>query len=362
MSRILPMEQLHVRPAGRSPWAVGFVSAIGGVLLAGSLMFGVGGVGDEPARLALRPIATLAPRITSVVATIDPNPAGDRPYVVGVDVATVDEVRSGSGLVVRSDGHVATTATLVAGATDLRITLADGTVYPGAIVGTDALNDLAVIKISAANPLPVTPLATADTATSASDVLVVGPSRGVRAPAWKATVTSIDARLSAGSCDLHGAIQLAATLEPSATGSAVLDQSEVVIGLATTTGADRSGTTVAVPARTVRTVSEQLIAAGVVRHGWLGVEGITASSDQSQTAGSRGGAAVRRVLENSPAVAAGLAADDVIIAVGGEVVPTMSHLVVVVREHRPGDVVSVEFARGGEHRRADVVLGEPAKV
>jgi putative serine protease PepD len=349
---------------GRSPWAVGFVSAIGGVLLAGSLMFGAGGVGDEPAQLALRPIATLAPRVQGTTAAIGTTDArGDRAYVVSIDVATSGDVRSGHGLVVRRDGHVVTAGSLVADATDIRVTLADGSILPAQVLGSDPVNDLAVLKV-AATIADVAPFGTSATAAVGDEVLVVGGSRGARSPAWRTTISSVDARLSNGSCDLHGAIQLDSSLDAPAAGAAVVDHDETVIGLATATAGDTTNgpTSVAVPARTVQAVSDELIATGTVRHGWLGVEGVNASTEQATAAGTNGGAAVRRVIEASPAASAGLATDDVIVAFGGEAVGNMSTLVVVVREHQPGDVVTVEFARAGEHHEAAVVLGGPART
>src|SRR4051812_40288267 len=103
---------------GRSPWAVGLVSVLGGVLLAGSLMFAVGGVGDDPGRIALRPIATLAPLAddsdTLKIADFDIPKAP--PSLVGIDVNAGTEVRNGNGLVVEAPGFVVTTAALVADA------------------------------------------------------------------------------------------------------------------------------------------------------------------------------------------------------------------------------------------------------
>jgi putative serine protease PepD len=341
--------------AGRSPWAVGFVSVIGGVLLAGSLMFGAGGVGDEPGRIALRPIATLSPRVedgTTRVAALD-SPAAPR-SLVGVDVHTADDVRMGNGLVVEAQGYVVTTASLVAGADDIRVTDPDGGSHVATLLGTDEVNDLAVLQVSDLTwaPEAVDRNALAGTGQSA---YVITASRGVATGSRTTTIRSVDARLSSGTCDLHGVLQLEDTLDISAAGAPVLDDTGRIIGIATTR--DTDDPTVAIPARTIQWVARQIVAGGQINHGWLGVEGVTAPSDpttESEPVAS--GALVNRVVDASPAAVAGLAAEDVVVALDGEPVTTMGSLVVAVRERAPGTTVTVSVVRDGTVQEVPVAL------
>jgi S1-C subfamily serine protease len=340
---------------GRSPWAVGFVSVIGGVLLAGSLMFGVGGVGDEPGRIALRPIATIAPRDdsgTTRVAALD-RPAAPS-ALVGVDVQTVDDVRMGNGLVVEAPGYVVTTASLVEGATGIRVTAPDGAAHAASVLGVDALNDIAILQVSDLAVSPTTVDRTVATTTGQS-AFVVTASRGVATGSVASTIRSTDARLSSGSCDLHGLLQLDDALDVSTAGAPVLDDRGHVIGLVTTRGGDEP--TVAIPARTIQWTAAQLVAGRQIHHGWLGVEGVTNSTESAlDDAPVPSGALVNRVVDASPAAAAGLAPDDVVIAVDGEAVTTMSSLVVAVRERPPGTTVTVSVVRDGAVQDLPVAL------
>jgi putative serine protease PepD len=346
------------RSTGRSPWAVGFVSVVGGVLLAGSLMFAAGGVGDEPGRIALRPIATLAPRIddtrTIRIAALD-GPAAP-PALVGIDVNTATDVRMGNGLAVQSAGYVVTTAALVADASDIRVTASDGRAHTATIVGVDDLNDLAVIHVDDLDVAPAV-LDRQVSVTLGQSVFVVGASRGVATSTRTAEVTSLDARLSSGGCDLHGAVQLDATLDVSTAGAPLLSSDGRILGLVTTRAADRPA--VAIPTRTIAWVAQQLVAAGQVQHGWLGVEGVTAiAPDTTADAPDDGGALVNRVVDSSPAQDAGLLADDIVVAIDGEPVSTMSELVVAVRERAPGTTVTVSLVRGGARHDLPVSLAE----
>jgi S1-C subfamily serine protease len=327
---------------GRSPWTVGFVSVIGGVLLASSLMFGAGGLGEEPGRIALRPVATLAPDddTTLEISTAGRRSSSSSASTVGIDVRAGDAVRSGHGIAVRSDGFVVTTAAMVLGADDIRVVDDDGTSHLATLVGVDALDDLAVLHVDHTFAA-VTDLASGTTTATGDELRLVGGRRGVVAPSWSSAVISTKARLSSGPCDLHNAVQVAATLDTSAAGALALDTENRPIGLATTRVADQP--TVVVPVRTVRSVADKIIANGHAQHGWLGVEGTNAAVDTSPS----GGALIERVVDASPASLGGLQPADVVVSFDGEPVATMGDLVVAVRERAPGAVVSVDVMRNG---------------
>jgi S1-C subfamily serine protease len=366
------------RSAGRSPWAVGFVSVLGGVLLAGSLMFAAGGVGDDPGRIALRPIATLAPRVdddgTVKIADFDIPPAP--PSLVGIDVHAGSagaagiagpagtagaEVRTGNGLVVESPGYVVTTAMLVADAIDIRVTDAEGVARTGTVVGVDTLNDLAVLHVDGLTA-PVTALDRQTVSTVGQPAYVIGAARGVAISTRSAVVVSADARLEVGACDLHGALRLDATLDVSSAGAPLMTAGGTVLGIVTMREPDEPA--IVVPVRTVAWAARELVATGQVRHGWLGIEGVTAVAPESDAAGDAtdgerdGGALVHRVVDASPAQLAGILADDVVVRIDDERVSTMSGLVVAVREHPPGSTVTVDVIRDGAAVEVPVVLGE----
>jgi S1-C subfamily serine protease len=335
---------------GRSPWTVGFVSVIGGVLLASSLMFGAGGVGDEPARIALQPIATLAPRAGndsgdgSEPVSLDAVPPSAS--LVGIEVYTGTDARIGSGLVMTTDGVVVTTASLVASATAINVTDDAGTVHAAAVLGVDPLNDLAVLRVVdlAGAPAAVNPVALA---ISGEAVRAFGASRGDAHPSWTAMVADDAARVAVGSADIHEVLQLDHALEPIAAGAPVVRADGVIVGIVTMVQPD--GATHVIPNRTIASVTAQIVVSGQARHGWLGVEGVTSTEV---------GAQVRRVLDDSPAQRAGVAEADVVVTIDGEGVETIGDLVVAVREHTPGSTVTLGVDRGGTHLDLVVSLDE----
>jgi serine protease Do len=346
---------------GRSPWAVGFVSVIGGVLLAGSLMFGAGGVGDEPGRIALRPIATITPPddsgTTRVAALDSPTPPN---ALVGVDVQTPDEVRMGNGFVVEAPGYVVTTASLVDAATDIRVTDPDGSVHAAAVLGVDAINDVAILQVSGLGLAPEVVDRTV-AAQRGEFAFVVTASRGVATGSRATTVRSTDARFSDGACDLHGLLQLDDAVDVTAAGAPVLDDRGRIMGMVTAPGEGDSS--LAIPARTIQWAAAQIVAGRPVDHGWLGVEGVTHAAEGGDDVPVPSGALVSRVVDASPAAVAGLAPDDVVVAIDGESVTTMGSLVVAVRERTPGTTVTVSVVRDGAVQDLPVALAAaPALV
>jgi S1-C subfamily serine protease len=336
------------RQPGRSPWTVGFVSVIGGVLLASSLMFGAGGVGDEPARIALQPIATLAPRgdagdgeDADSLDAVPPPPA-----LVGIDVEADNGGRTGNGLVMSADGVVVTTASLVASAVEILVYDDDGAAHAATLLGVDQLNDLAVLRVAdlAGTPAVVDPAAHVLTGNS---VRAFGASRGIAHASWAAVVADNEARVAVGPTDIHGVLQLDHALDESAAGSAVVRSDGAIVGLVT--NVQTEGASHVITNRTIVSVTKQIVATGQARHGWLGVEGVT-SPDV--------GAQVRRVLDDSPAQQAGFVANDVVVSIDGEGIETIGDLVVAVREHTPGDTVTIGVDRGGAHLDLAVSLAE----
>jgi S1-C subfamily serine protease len=130
----------------------------------------------------------------------------------------------------------------------------------------------------------------------------------------------------------------------------------------------------AIPSSTARSIADQLIATGRVRHPWLGVEVETIDpSAEDLPRGFPKGELVVAVVKGSPAARAGiqparprvnakgvstLAGGDVIVALDGKPVGSAARLSELVGMHKVGEKVSLEIVRHGRHRTVDVALGE----
>jgi PDZ domain-containing secreted protein len=92
--------------------------------------------------------------------------------------------------------------------------------------------------------------------------------------------------------------------------------------------------------------------------GYLGVMAAPLSEDIQEVAGIDRGVLINSLMDNSPAAEAGLLPGDVITAVGGKRVNAPEELTDLIRSHKPGDTVPIEYYRSGKKREADVKLGQ----
>jgi S1-C subfamily serine protease len=268
-----------------------------------------------------------------------------KPAVVEVHLDK-NEQPEGSGVVFRSDGHILTSAHSVGDARSVRVVLADGDALDATVVGRDPDTDLAVLKVERAG-MATAALGSAAGLKVGHVAIVVGSSLAL------GVVSALGREVSVPNGPLLlDMIQTDAPVAPSSSGGALVDAAGGVIGI--TTAVDGVG--YATPIDLARDVADQLIATGTVVHPWLGVEGDDLDTDDAHDLGVDGGAVVRRVREGSPAAAAGLGPRDVIVAVDGATVQSMSALKVAVRGRRPGQAIDLRFLRGGKEQRVVATL------
>jgi len=277
-----------------------------------------------------------------------------------------------SGIVYRSDGHLLTTADAVEGASSVTVTTADGSVLTATVVGTDSVTDIAVLDV-ARDDMTTAVMARIADVTAGEQAMAVEREPDAAGPAVVAGhVSALGLRIdTTDGSSLHDMIQAALETIPASTGAVLCTGDGAVLGLVTSrtpAGAPRytqtsltstsTSTTVApvgmatlyaTPIDYAAQVADEIIDTGTVRHTWLGVLG----DDLDPTAAAylgRSAATLTRVMPDGPAAAAGLQEGDVVLAVDGVQTTSMSSLVVALRSHHPGDVVTVTFVRDGDQR------------
>ncbi len=155
--------------------------------------------------------------------------------------------------------------------------------------------------------------------------------------------------------DLRDMIQTDSPTTTGSSGGALCDSSGAVVGMTTTiaTADDAAANALgyAIPVEILHAAVDDIIATGVARHSWLGVEGADLDPNDAKTMGIVGGAKVTNVVDNSPASSAGLQSDDVITSLDGARIASMSAFVVALRGHHPGDSITVEIIRDSKPQR-----------
>ena len=266
--------------------------------------------------------------------------------VVGVGAADGGGDEVGSGVLIRDDGLLLTAEHLVAKASGVQVLLDDGRTMSARVVGMDRETDIAVLDLDGSS-FPVAPLASADSSVAVGDDAIVIGSSGPKSPVVRvSTVSGVGQEAGVHGHKLLDVIRTDGEVAAGSSGGAVVDRTGKVIAIAAGGGSENGYAT---PIAVAQGVASELLASGRVVRGWLGIEGE-----------SKAGAVVRRVKPGSPAEAAGLTAGDVIVAIDGAAVATMSALVARLRETDPGDPVSLVVRRSGESVTVTATLGEPS--
>lgn len=311
-------------------------------------------------RVADLPVYNLAEPdgIAQVVAAITP-------AIVGLRATTPSGDRFGSGVVFRSDGHILTNHHLVDGATSIELTGFDGSSWVARHAGSDPESDLAVLTVS--GEMEPALLGSTRSLRVGQTAVVVGAPAG---PQGSPSVTAgVIAGLGevvelAGGIPLYDVIATDAMIGARASGGPMVDRNGAVVGIATRAvaegAADRLG--LVIPIDLARRVADQIIATGRIAYPWLGMGGTDLDPWTAKEYGVTKGTLVRQVTAGSPAARAGVAVQDVVVAVEGAQISTMNELMMLVRRHAPGDRINLSVIRSGLKQTLKVQLGEAPRA
>ncbi len=230
----------------------------------------------------------------------------------------------GSGFITRADGVIVTNAHVVAGATKVSVALRDGQTYSAKILGSDEVNDLAVLKIEAKG-LPTAKLGTSDDLLVGEWVIAIGNPYGFllgnSEPSVTTGVVSGVGRNLVGQGQGSGVyvdmIQTDAAINPGNSGGPLVNANGDVIGVNSSiyspTGSS-IGLGFAIPINRAKRVTEDLLEHGQVRRPWVGIKpAIAAQGADGARAGLNRGFTVQTVVPGSPAAKAGIRAGDLIV-------------------------------------------------
>jgi putative serine protease PepD len=336
------------------------------------------------------------------------------PSVVTISVTAPNESGTGSGIVLSKDGYVLTNNHVVtldgdtSGGT-ISVTTADGHIYSAKIVGTDPLNDLAVIKLADATNLRPAAFADSGDVNVGDSVVAIGApldlpntvTTGIVSALNRSIAVASSAVPKGGTGDSGGdgsqgggspfnfwdfgdegqdqgqqsaptqanniylsVLQTDAAINPGNSGGALLDSQGDVIGVNVAiagTGSSSSGQQsgsigvgFAIPATVAKRIADEIIAGKTPSHGQLGVSSI---ANQTASAGTVAGVKVTEVTSGGPAAKAGIQKDDVITRVGDVPVTSYTDLAGQVRAYAAGSKVQLTYYRGGQERTVSVTLG-----
>ena len=305
--------------------------------------------------------AKALPSVVSITTTIEST---------GLAMGGSDESSGsiGSGVILDTDGNILTNYHVIEGATDIVVTLDDGTSLEAELVGSDESSDLAVIRVKDASSANLTPIEVGD-----SDALTVGEwvmaigspfgneqsvSTGIVSALYRSTALPS----TSGSSIYANMIQTDAAINPGNSGGALVNDKGELIGINSVIesySGSSSGVGFAIPVNYAINIAEQIVDGKTPVHPYLGVSLATVNALNARQNGLSvdAGAYVSDITADGPAAAAGIQKGDIITAVDGDAVASADGLIIELREHEVGDKVTMTVVRGKDEVEVEVELG-----
>jgi len=265
----------------------------------------------------------------------------------------------GSGVIIDNRGYVLTNLHVVRGADGVLVRLSSKEEARGRIIGTDAKTDLAVVRFEPTAPLTVASLGDSDKLRVGEWAIAIGNPFGLDQTVTVGVV-SATGRSDVGITTYENFIQTDASINPGNSGGPLVNLRGEVIGINTAIVATGQGIGFAIPANMVKRVTSQLIDRGKVTRGWIGVAMEPLTTELAQALGVRDarGAVVARVYPGSPAAAAGLVQNDVIVAFDGTTIEDYHHLQRLSADAEVGKMVKLGIMRSRERRTLELRIAE----
>ncbi|MEW5720051.1 MAG: trypsin-like peptidase domain-containing protein [Chloroflexota bacterium] len=278
----------------------------------------------------------------------------------GMFGGSVSPTASGSGIIVDGKGYVVTNNHVVDSAQSLLVILSDGTKLDAKLIGTDAISDLAVIKVEGTMPA-VAPLGDSSALQPGQVAIAIGSPLGD----FRGTVTmGVISALNRQIGTMQGLIQTDAAINNGNSGGPLINSLGQVVGIntlvvrSTDDGNVAEGLGFAIPSNLVREITSQLIAKGKVERAYLGIS--YSPVDPLSTSGlnlnATYGVVVGRVDPGTPAAKAGVQEGDVILSFDGQKLD-QDALTALLLKRKAGDTVTLTILRDNKQIDLRVTLG-----
>ncbi|ADL42399.1 HtrA2 peptidase [Caldicellulosiruptor obsidiansis OB47] len=268
-------------------------------------------------------------------------------------------IGEGSGVIISKDGYIVTNNHVVSGAKSVSVILSGEKEVPATIVGTDALSDIALLKIDPKYVKAVAPLGDSSKVKVGEFVIAIGNPLGQE---FAGTVTfgvvsAVNRKLDMGNGVQIPLIQTDAAINPGNSGGALVNSNGEVIGINTAkisqTGVEGMG--FAIPINYVKPIINDLMKYKKVLRPTIGIS-VMEYYDRN---GNVMGMYISKVYSGTGAAKAGLKEGDIILQIDGKKVTTFSDIQSILSNHKIGDVVIIRVLRDGQTKDFKVTLGTP---
>jgi putative serine protease PepD len=325
-----------------------------GLLIGGGITFAAlhdrGGAGvaevqvnGTPAKAGAVPAVEVASRLGPAVGTIIASLQGSNGLGSGFVIA-----KSSSVSYLVTNNHV------VSGATSLHVVMPDGQQFTATLVGTDTLDDIAVVSVPSTT-LPQATFGTSSTLTAGESVIAIGSPLGDQGSITVGVISALHRTITASgettssSETLEDVLQTDASINPGNSGGPLADTAGNVVGVNVATAGNATNIGYSIPADLARYVAETLIAHKKVQHPFLGIGYYTSIDAIEQGTPFTGpGVLVHTVSAGTPAAQAGFQVGDILVAIDGVPIDKGLTLGGLIQPHKVGETITCTVKRGAQ--------------
>lgn len=285
---------------------------------------------------------------------------------------TTSQTAAGTGFILSSDGYVATNKHVVSGASKIGVILDDGAAYEDVeLVGTDPLNDFAIIKINNVNNLSPVKLGDSKTTSAGQQVVAIGNALGAYQNSVTSGIISGKGRsLTATDSGrtqyetLSDMIQTDAAINGGNSGGPLVNAAGEVIGINTAYASQGNNVGFAIPISSVKGIIKNVLSGKGFERAVIGVRyiNLTPTIAKEKNLSVTRGALIassknnKAIISGSAGDKAGLKENDIITAVNGTEIGSSGSLSSLIGEYSVGDTVKITVVRGGKTETLELTL------
>lgn len=285
---------------------------------------------------------------------------------------TTSQTAAGTGFILSSDGYIATNKHVVSGASKIGVILDDGTAYEDVeLVGTDPLNDFAIIKINNINDLSPVKLGDSKTTSAGQQVVAIGNALGAYQNSVTSGIISGKGRsLTATDSGrtqyetLSDMIQTDAAINGGNSGGPLVNAAGEVIGINTAYASQGNNVGFAIPISSVKGIIKNVLSGKGFERAVIGVRyiNLTPTIAKEKNLSVTRGALIassknnKAIISGSAGDKAGLKENDIITAVNGTEIGSSGSLSSLIGEYSVGDTVKITVVRGGKTETLELTL------
>jgi serine protease Do len=266
----------------------------------------------------------------------------------------------GSGFIIREDGLIVTNNHVIAGADVIQVQLTEKAekFFEAKVIGSDERTDIALIKITSSEKLPILQLGSSKEAEVGEWVAAFGNPYGNGHTMTKGIISAKGRDI--GEINKFPLIQTDTPINPGNSGGPLVNSKGYVIGVNSAIDARAQGIGFAIPIDEVKSIIPQLEKTGRIRKGYLGV-GL--GDLDPQAAGYLGikdleGAVILQVEKSSAAAKAGIRTYDIVTEFNGKKIKRSSDLRDIVADSPIGSTVKAKIFRDGKTKTVEVAIQE----